>query len=96
MELVSIQLLLARRSFLGGQAAGAADAPGAAIIALNAAGTVTAASVSTGNFVLISDDNSAALYSVLDDGAADEYTGNTFTLLSTFDDAIIASTDLVI
>jgi hypothetical protein len=82
--------------FLGGQAAGAADAPGAAIIALNAAGTVTAASVSTGNFVLISDDNSAALYSVLDDGAADEYTGNIFTLLSTFDDAIIASTDLVI
>ena len=82
--------------FLGGQAAGAADAPGAAIIALNAAGTVTAASISTGNFVLISDDNSAALYSVLDDGAADEYTGNIFTLLSTFDDAIVASTDLVI
>ena len=82
--------------FLGGQAAGAADTPAAAIIALNAAGTVTAAAAGIKNFVLIADDNSAALYSVLDDGAANEYTGNTFTLLSTFDDNIIAATDLII
>ena len=82
--------------FLGRQAAGSADSSAAAIVALNAAGTVAAAAAGTKNFVLIADDNSAALYSVSDDGVADEYTGNTFTLVSTFDDAIIASTDLVI
>ncbi|MDB0060216.1 hypothetical protein N9E97_02435 [Planktomarina sp.] len=82
--------------FLGSQAAGSADSSAAAIVALNAAGTVAAAAAGTKNFVLIADDNSAALYSVSDDGVADEYTGNTFTLVSTFDDAIIASTDLVI
>jgi predicted house-cleaning NTP pyrophosphatase (Maf/HAM1 superfamily) len=79
--------------FLGGEIVGAADSVDAAIAALNAAGSVIDAVATI--FVLISDDNSASLYSVLGSGA-NEYTGNTFTLVATFDAAITLASDIII
>lgn len=72
--------------YLGGQAAGAADSTAAAITALNSAGVVTAATQT--NWIVISDDNSTAIYSALNNAANTEYTGATLTLVATIDTAI--------
>ncbi|HQT03968.1 MAG TPA: hypothetical protein PLU46_03180, partial [Thiotrichales bacterium] len=72
--------------YLGGQAAGAADSTAAAITALNSAGVVTAATQT--NWIVISDDNSTAIYSALNIAGNTEYTGATLTLVATIDTAI--------
>ena len=70
---------------LGGADAGAADSSAAAITALNAAGTATDAAKTV--YVAISDNNSTAFYQVLGNAGNNEFTGDTFTLLATHDQA---------
>jgi Ca2+-binding RTX toxin-like protein len=81
--------------FVPGQAAGLADASSAALItALNTAVTKTAAAANVISYIIVVDNNSSALYSVLDDGVADEYTGDTIVLMGTID-AILVAGDVV-
>jgi Ca2+-binding RTX toxin-like protein len=65
--------------YLGGQGAGAADSIANSVTALAAAGTWndTAATV----YILVSDNNSAALYQYTGDGANDDFTAAEFTLV---------------
>lgn len=80
--------------YLFGQAAGAADSAAAAITAINAAATLTDTAATA--MVVISDDNSTAIYAVTGDGGTDEATGDTFQLMGTLDSAITSSADILI
>ena len=78
---------------LGSQAAGAADSEAAAIVALNAAGVVTAATAT--NMVVISDDDSTSIYEVANTGTNTEYTGATFTEVATITGAVYTTAELL-
>ena len=60
------------------------------ITALNTAVTKTAAAANVISYIIVVDNNSSALYSVLDDGVADEYTGDTIVLMGTIDAVLVA------
>lgn len=82
-------------AFFTGLAAGSADVSNAALItALNAAVVKTAGAAGTVSYIIVVDNNSSALYSVTDDGVADEYTGDTITLMGTID-AVLVAGDIV-
>jgi hypothetical protein len=81
--------------FFTGLAAGSADVSNAALItALNAAIVKTAAIAGVVSYIIVVDDNSSALYSVADDGIANEYTGDTIVLMGTID-AVLVSGDII-
>ncbi|WP_434658168.1 DUF4214 domain-containing protein [Sulfurimonas sp. NW9] len=78
---------------LVGQAAGAADSAAAAITAMDAAATIT----DTANtaWILISDDNSSAIYEWTGDAGSDGAANDTLTLVGTIDSTTVAG-DLAI
>jgi len=81
--------------YLFGMAAGAADSSTGVIAAVNAAAVWTDTAATS--VLVISDDNSTAVYEWTGNNAADEATGDTFTLLATLESAVItAATDIVI
>jgi hypothetical protein len=81
--------------FFTGFAAGRADASDADLItALNGALVKTAAIAGVVSYIIVVDNNSSALYSVADDGIANEYTGDTIVLMGTID-AILVSGDII-
>jgi len=80
--------------YLFGAAAGSADSAANAISAIN--GTATLTDTAATAWVVISDNNSSAVYEVTGDGAANEATGDTFTLVATLDVALAAASDILI
>jgi Ca2+-binding RTX toxin-like protein len=77
---------------LGGQAAGAADSVAGSVTALAAAGVWTDAAVTV--YILVSDDNSAALYQYTGDAAGNDFTAAEFTLMATIT-GTVATGDLL-
>ena len=80
--------------YLFGQTAGVADSTAATIAAINANATWTDTALTS--LLVISDDNSTAIYEWTGNAAADEATGDTFTLMGTLDAAMTLATDIVI
>ncbi|HEY9079340.1 FecR domain-containing protein [Magnetovibrio sp.] len=74
--------------------AGAADSIDGTRTAINAATTWTDTAATS--ILVISDDNSTAVYQWTGDGASNEATGDTFTLMATLDSAITSVNDIVI
>jgi Ca2+-binding RTX toxin-like protein len=77
--------------YLGGQAAGAADSIAGSVTALAAAGTWTDAAATV--YILVSDDNSAALYQYTGDGLNNDFNAAEFTLMGTIT-GVVAAGDL--
>ena len=77
--------------FVPGLAAGTADGVSAALVtALNTAVAKTAALAGVVSYIIVTDNNSSALYSVADDAGTDEYTGDTIVLMATIDAVLVA------
>ncbi len=77
--------------YLGGQTAGAADSIAGSVTALAAAGTWTDAAATV--YILVSDDNSAALYEYTGDAVNNGFNAAEFTLMATIT-GVVAAGDL--
>ena len=81
--------------YFSGLAAGTADTGlVGTIAALNGALVKTAGVLGTTFFAVLVDNNSSAVVQIVDDGVADEFTGDTITILGTVD-ALVSTTDLL-
>lgn len=80
--------------YLFGQTAGGADSSANVITAINNAAVITDAAATA--MLVISDDNSTAVYQWTGNGGSDEATGDTFTLMGTLSSAISATGDVIV
>jgi len=80
--------------YLFGWQAGAADTTASTISAINAAANITDSAVTS--MLVISDNNSTAIYEWTGNGAGDKATGDTLTLMGTLNVAMAAATDISI
>jgi|GEM_PF-889520 len=80
--------------YLFGMAAGAADSSAGVIAAINTAATWT--DTAQTSMLVISDNNSTAVYEWTGNAGSDEATGDTFNLMATLDSAISTTADIVI
>jgi len=81
--------------YLFSQSAGAADSVAGVITAVNAAGGTLTDTAAT-SWLVISDNNSTAVYEWTGNAGGNEATGDTLTLAATLDDVMTAAGDIVI